>query len=138
MLPPKFDGFVTALTTAVRPTPLTFEEFSSMVMEEEMRLKVRSSADEAYAASAKGKGKSKDSGEYSDRKKKMKCFYCGKKGHMEKECQKKQADAKNGTLKKPESANVAKTTEVELFIAMEESCNMATHDDAWIIDNGAS
>jgi hypothetical protein len=137
-LPPKFDGFVTALTTAVRPTPLTFEEFSSMVMEEEMRLKVRSSADEAYAASAKGKGKSKDSGESSDRKKKMKCFYCGKKGHMAKECRKKQSDAKNGTLKKPESANAANTTEVELFIAVEESCSMATHDDAWIIDSGAS
>ena len=35
-LPPKFDGFVMTLTTTIRPTPLTFEEFSSMIMEEEM------------------------------------------------------------------------------------------------------
>ena len=68
----------------------------------------------------------------------MKFFYSGKKGHMAKECRKKQADAKNDTLKKPESANVAKTTEVELFIVVEESCSMATQDDAWIIDSGAS
>lgn len=60
----------------------------------------------------------------------MKCFYYGKKGHMAKECRKKQADAKNGTLKTPESANTVKTTEVELFIAMEESCSVATHDDS--------
>ena len=59
-LPPKFDGFVTVLTTTVKLTPLTFEEFSSMIMEEEMRLKLHSSVDEAYATSAKGKGKSKD------------------------------------------------------------------------------
>ena len=89
MLPPKFDGFVTTLTRIVKPTPLTFEEFSSMIMEDEMRLKVRCSADEAYVVNAKGKGKAKDSGESSDRKKKMKCFYCGKKGHMGKECRKK-------------------------------------------------
>ena len=68
----------------------------------------------------------------------MKFFYYRKKGEMAKECRKKQADAKNDTLKKPESANVAKTTEVELFIAVEESCSMATHDDVWIINNGAS
>ena len=57
---------------------------------------------------------------------------------MAKECRKKQADAKKGTLKMPESANTPKTTEVELFIAMEESCSVATHDDSWIIDSGAS
>jgi hypothetical protein len=139
VLPPKFDGFVTALTTAVRPTLLTFEEFCSMIMEEEMRLKARCTNDEAYAANTKGKGKSKDADSSSEsKKKKVKCFYCGKKGHIAKECRKKQADAKNGTLKTGETANVAKTTEVELFIAVEESCSIATHDSSWIIDSGAS
>ena len=37
-----------------------------------------------------------------------------------------------------ESTNSAKTTEVELFIAMEESCSVATHDDSWFIDSATS
>jgi len=62
-LPRKFDGVVMALTTSVRPTPLTFEKLSSMIMKEEMWLMVRSNVDEAYVANAKGKGKAKDLGE---------------------------------------------------------------------------
>ena len=37
-----------------------------MVMEEEMRLKVRSSANEAYVVNVKWKGKAKDLGESSN------------------------------------------------------------------------
>jgi len=37
-----------------------------------------------------------------------------------------------------ESANYVKTKEVEFFIMVEESLNMATHDDVWIIDTGVS
>ncbi|MCO5581175.1 hypothetical protein L7F22_035053 [Adiantum nelumboides] len=40
-LPPKYDGLVTALNTQVRPTPLTFEKFCIMLLEEEVRLKSR-------------------------------------------------------------------------------------------------
>jgi len=122
----------------MKTNPLTFEEFNSMITEEEMQLKVCSSASEAYSTNVKGKGKAKDSGQSSYWKKKMKCFYYGKKGHIVKECRKKQANDKNGTLKKPKSTNVMKTTEVKLFIVMEESCSMVTHDDVWIIDSGAS
>jgi len=45
---------------------------------------------------------------------------------------------KNDAPKKPKSANYAKTNEVELFIIVEESLNMETHDDVWIIDAGVS
>jgi len=89
MIPPKFDGFVTTLTTTIRPTPLTLEEFSSMIMEEEMGLKARNGVDEAYDANTKDTRKSKESSSSSQsRKKKMKCFYCSKKGRMAKECHK--------------------------------------------------
>jgi len=85
----KFDGCLMALTT-IRLTPLTFEEFSSMIMEEENRLKVGSSINEAYVTNVKGKDKAKYSSETLDKKKKMmNCFHCGKKGHMSKEWCKK-------------------------------------------------
>lgn len=151
ILPLKFEGFVTALTTAQRPTPLTFEEFSSLLQDEELRLKTRNGGDSAFTASTKGKGKGKESGNSSDsRKKKMKCFYCNKKGHLAKECRKKQADIKNGTLKSGETTNAAKIATVEapklpkidLFIAIEEetqeSAHVSTHDESWIIDSGAT
>jgi len=60
-----------ALTT-IKPTPLTFEEFNSMIMEEEIQLKVGSCIDEAYVVNVKGKDKAKYSGETLDKKKKMK------------------------------------------------------------------
>jgi len=136
--PSKFDRLVTTLTTTFMPTPLTFEELSSMIMEEEMRLKVCRSTDEAHTANEKGKGKAMDLGNSSNQKKNMKYFYIGKKGHMEKECEKKQENTKNSTLKKLECANVVKMTKIKLFITMEERYNMETHDDVWIIDNRAS
>jgi len=82
-LRPKFDGCLMALTT-IRPTPLTFEEFNSMIMEAEIQLKVGSSTDKAYVTNVKGKDKVKDSNETLDKKKKMKCFHCGKKGCISK------------------------------------------------------
>jgi len=60
MLPLKFNGFVTALTTKIRPTPLMLEEFSSMIMEEEMGLKARNGVDEAYVANTKDTRKRKE------------------------------------------------------------------------------
>jgi len=89
VLPLNFDGFITTLTTKVRPTPLTFEEFKSMMMEEEVSFKVGSSISESYDANVKGKCKGKDSGKSFNQKKKMKCFYHGNKVHMAKECRKK-------------------------------------------------
>jgi len=110
-----------------------------MKMEEEIRLRARSSTDEAYAANTKGTGKSKDAdSSFESKKKKVKCSYYGKKGHITKECKKKQADAKNGMLKTGGTANVGRMMEVELFIAIDESYIIATHDGSWIIDSGAS
>ncbi|KAH7424974.1 hypothetical protein KP509_11G035000, partial [Ceratopteris richardii] len=54
VLPAKYDGLVTTLNTQVRPNPLTFEEFSAMLLEEEMRLRNRQRiSDAAFSANAK-------------------------------------------------------------------------------------
>lgn len=139
ILPAKYDGLVTALNTQVRPTLLTFEELSAMLLEEELRLNTRAGGgDSAFTANTKGKGKSK--------KKKFSgsCFYCDKKGHAVKDCRKKKADEKNGTVKpswkEKESANKAET-ELDLWAAIEELCSSAQaplDDGSWILDSGAS
>ena len=87
ILPQKYDALVMTLNTQVRNPPLTFEEFSAMLLEEEMRMKTRDGrSDAAFSATSKGKGSEKKNG-----KKKFsgKCHYCNKSGHMVKDCRKK-------------------------------------------------
>ena len=137
-----------ALNTQVRPTPLTFEELCAMLLEEELRLKSRNkgAGDAAFSASAKGKfGASSSDAKKKPKKKKFSgtCFYYDKKGHPIKDCQKKQADEKNDTLKASwkgkESAHNAKA-EVELWVSIEEVCSLSQDPsaDSWILDSGAS
>ncbi|MCO5567848.1 hypothetical protein L7F22_021544 [Adiantum nelumboides] len=62
ILPVKYDALVIALITQVRPTELTFEELSAMLLEEELRLRTRAGgADAAFTANTKGKGSSSKS-----------------------------------------------------------------------------
>ena len=81
------------------------------------------------------------------KKKKMKCFYCKKAGHIQSQCRKKSADEKNGVVKpsttitKKESSNNAQA-KLELWVAIEKLCAKVVHsngaDDHWIIDSGAT
>ena len=144
ILPQKYDGLVTALNTQVRPQPLTFEELCAMLLEEELRFKTRDgSGDAAFSANAKGKGLESKK---KPKKKKFSgsCYYCNKKGHAVKDCRKKQADEKNGTVKSSwkgkESANNAEA-DLELWVAIEEvysSAHTPTVSESWILDSGAS
>lgn len=142
VLPPKYDGLVTALNTQVRTPPLTFEEFTAMLQEEEMRLKSRENQlDSAFSAKVKSSQDDKKKG----KKKKFSgsCYYCNKKGHAVRDCRKRIQDEKSGTLKpnwrNKESANVAET-EPHLFTVTEESCSAAHVDqkNTWVLDSGAS
>ena len=89
ILPPKYDGLVTALNTQNRNPPLNFEDFSAMLLGEEMYQKMRTGEDLAFLAGSK-KGKGKDScnpssSEDKKNKKKIKCCYCNKVGHKQNE-----------------------------------------------------
>lgn len=70
-------------------------------------------------------GKGKDLGKppfHKDKKKKkIKCFYCNKVGHIQNECIKHVIDEKNATLNpiKKESTNKY-NVDIELFNAIEE------------------
>lgn len=64
-MPAKYDSLVTSLSTQVRSTPLTFEDFSAILQEEELRQKMRREGEDAAFAASVKKGKGKDSGKDS-------------------------------------------------------------------------
>lgn len=72
-------------------------------------------------------------------KKKVKCFYCKRKGHIASECRKKKSDEadngeKNGT-QKAKSAFIAQCNEVKTAYAAPST---AALQNEWYIDSGAS
>ena len=103
ILPPKYNGLITALNTQNKNLPLYFEDFNAMLLEEEIRQNTRTREDSAFATGTK-KVKGKDSSDPSSsdakkRKKKIKCFYYNKAGHKQNKCRKKIVDEKNRVKK---------------------------------------
>ena len=74
-----------------------------MLLEEELQLKTREGTEDSTLVSrTKGKGTSTSNNANRIPTKKnfnRLCFYCDKKGHTIKACQKKMADEKNGSSK---------------------------------------
>ncbi|XP_057953875.1 uncharacterized protein LOC131148156 [Malania oleifera] len=101
VLPSKYDSLVTALSTQIRTPTLTFEEFCALLLEEEMRLRIRENeSNSAFIMQIKGKGNNVEKKKGKNKKRFYGiCYYCKKKGHATKDCRKRIHDEKNGTLK---------------------------------------
>ena len=71
--------------------------------------------------------------------KKVKCFYCKKKGHFAKDCFKKKADAKKApqheSANRVESIQVSGVENPEIALA---ACGIPSKQNDWWIDSGAS
>ncbi|KAH7434151.1 hypothetical protein KP509_06G003000 [Ceratopteris richardii] len=138
-----------ALSTEIKPQSLTFEEFSALLMEEELELKAKNDSckgEAAFMVNAKGTktDSSKDEDKKKDKKKfKGERFHCKKKGHKIQECCIKKAEEKSGSSKSGKGKEVANTaeTELKLFVTVEEICSSAEDsatDGSWLLDSGAS
>ena len=73
------------------------------------------------------------------------CYYCGKPGHMQADCYKKQNDMKNGRLQQNNYASSSKSNEdnERLFVMQHMMNTMSTgvsqcRDNVWYVDSGAS
>ena len=109
ILLPKYDNLVIVLSTQNRNSALNFEDFNTMLLEEEMHPNIRNREDSAFSArTKKSKGNNSSNPSSADDKKKkknIKCFCYSKLGLKQKECQKKLVDEKDGV--KRESSNSA-------------------------------
>ena len=73
------------------------------------------------------------------------CYYCGKPGHVQADCYKKQNDIKNGKLQQSNYASSSKNNEdSERLFVMQHVINSVSDDvvkcgnDVWYVDSGAS
>jgi hypothetical protein len=154
--------FISALSA--RQTPPTFDELAGILLQEEERMKNydldSSGSDLALIARGKrsyrGKLWDKNKGKFQAKQKGMahpdsyvkrniECEYCGKPGHLAKDCYRRKNHESNQRYKRHNGNFVHKDTSVndgfkniKLFIS-EAALSAETDDEnAWFIDSGAS
>ena len=179
-LPPSWDTFCTAISNSAPGTGLVYNDVIGSLLTEEIRRKSMESTKQgdAYVASdgkqrgrtrnrekskERGRSRSKSRGSTRD----IECYYCGKKGHMKKDCHAWQRDKKKQNAnkqsdssstpkdkEKAEELNVVESpsmltliedmpaTDILVFTANIELealvAQEASADQNWVIDSGAS
>lgn len=109
----KLDEYGPLVATLKNLPDPTFQEIEAALMEEEQRLKKTTNGGTPREEAFFHKGPRR-SQELSGPKGKMICFYCGKVGHMAKDCwHKKRAEAANLMVVKEENSNEGKESSQE-------------------------
>ena len=126
-LPSEYDMAVTAFTAMGGALQLDDVQARLLQVEQQLRTKPGElPADErAYVAKTKQRGW-KDSN-----RKRVTCYYCGKQGHIQKDCRKKAADSQGGSISRKPAAPAS----VALAASVNEAGRTAC---TWVVDSGAS
>jgi hypothetical protein len=69
------------------------------------------------------------------------CFYCGKPGHMAKNCYQREHDARNGKLQQGNNASTSNQGDEQLFVMQHMANSMiggVSDNNVWYVDSGAS
>jgi hypothetical protein len=85
----------------------------------------------------RGTSRSKSKG----KKSKHKCWFCGKSGHLKKDCWKRKNASKDGSTKESKEANVAETSSGSSSGMVDEllsTCDVSHQHQHWLLDSGAS
>ena len=75
---------------------------------------------------------------------KLTCFYCGKLGHFQKNCQHFKRDKRNdgsteqNKISEERNTSAIAASEKELFISEQACVNLACDECTWVVDSSAS
>eukprot|EP00253_Pinus_taeda_P028922 PITA_28922 len=147
LFPESWDHFVTSISLSSSET-IEFDGVVASLLSEETRRKSHSETSTSEAMMVRGRSKERRPRKLSDscskskgKKSKLKCWFCGKSGHLKKECLKQQqqtSKVESSTEKKE-----ANTTDIGLTSGSGMSdevllVNVSNHGQHWLLDSGAS
>ena len=146
-LPESWDHFVTSISFSTADI-LEFDDVVGALLSEETRKRSNADTSTSEAMMARGRSRERRSGKRSDsrskskgKKSKVKCWFCGKSGHLKKDCWKRQQTEKKGdSSTEKKEANATDTGSASGSGMSDEvlSVNMSNHDQHWLLDSGAS
>lgn len=135
-LPERFNNLIVAIDTTIEDRDLTLEFVKSRLLQEEQRMNDRAKEESEDSTALVGQhSRRKSSGP-------IVCYYCGAKGHIQRNCFKKQRDESDRG--QGNSAHAAMGGEKEQsvvesdFVCLIASNSINTSSTSWIVDSGAT
>lgn len=151
-LPDSWETLVVSLSNSAPNGVMTMGMVKDSMFNEEARRKEHgiSSHTEALVTEKRGRSKSRkprgdDSRDksrgISKTRKEIKCFHCGKLGHMKRQCRKfkKEQLKEKGEESKEEKDTAAVASDGDDLVVCEDAyVNLACHESMWVVDTAAS
>eukprot|EP00253_Pinus_taeda_P027941 PITA_27941 len=145
-LPESWDHIVTSISLSSSET-LEFDDVVASLLSEETRRRSNLETSTLEAMMVRGRSKERRFSRQSDsrskskgKKSKVKCWFCGKSGHLKKDCWKRQQTSKEDSSIEKKEANTTDTGSASGSGMSDEvlSVNLLNHDQHWLLDSGAS
>lgn len=145
-LPESWDHFVTSISLSISEI-LEFDDVIGALLSKETRKRSNSETSTSEAMMARGRSRERCSNKHNDlrskskgKKSKVKCWFCGKSGHLKKDCWKRQKASKEDSSTPKQEANMTNTGLASKTCMSDEvlSVDLSSHDQHWLLYFGAS
>jgi hypothetical protein len=146
-LPASWDHFVTSISFSSTES-IEFDDTVGALLSKETRKKSNLETSTSEVMVIRGRPKERGQGQRDfswskskGRKSKLKCWFCGKYGHLKKDCWKRQQASKEDPPKETKEENATETGSTTGSSIVDEVLSINTgscHDQQWLLDSSAS